>query len=277
VKNEVDFVHATASFESIRAKLDRAAELRDSFHAESTRYLNSNPYGVLRKDNRKTKKCTFYVTRVPDVPPSLIAIVGDALHNLRSALDHLAWQIVIKAGNTPTTATAFPICNDIEHHKSVSPERMKGMSQAAIDAINDLKPYKGGGDPENLLWCLHRLDAIDKHRLLVTTGSRLIAHSMTPSQRAKIIENFYKSYPKDHLAPDLSKTLIAPGTVVQFPLKVGHKLVTLPLSELEQMMRFNFAVAFNEPGIMEGMVVDTALLRMKALVGAIALQFYDLK
>jgi hypothetical protein len=42
-------------------------------------------------------------------------------------------------------------------------------------------------------------------------------------------------------------------------------------------MSFNFAVAFREPGTMDGVPVDEALFRMRALVGAIALDFYSLK
>ena len=43
------------------------------------------------------------------------------------------------------------------------------MRQDAIDAIRALEPYKGGKG-ENL-WVLHRLNNIDKHRLIVTVGS----------------------------------------------------------------------------------------------------------
>jgi hypothetical protein len=60
-------------------------------------------------------------------------------------------------------------------------------------------------------------------------------------------------------------------------LKAGDEPVSLPIPELEQVMSFNFAVVFSEPGTMEGVPVDEALFRMRALVGAIALDFYSLK
>jgi hypothetical protein len=178
---------ATASFDGIRTKLDRAVQLRDDFHTESARYFKSNPYGIQRRDNPKTGECTFYLTQVPDIPLQLVAIIGDALHNLRSALDHLAWQLVIKAGNIPTNVTAFPICDSAKHHQHESRKRLKGMSQNAIDAIDNLRPYKGGGDPENLLWCLHRLNAIDKHRLLVTTHIQCRRRSEQGSSRTSMV------------------------------------------------------------------------------------------
>jgi hypothetical protein len=36
-------------------------------------------------------------------------IIGDALHNLRSALDHLYYQVVLACGGKPTKWTIFPI------------------------------------------------------------------------------------------------------------------------------------------------------------------------
>ena len=42
------------------------------------------------------------------IPVDLSLVIGDAVHNLRSALDHLAWQLVLANGQTPTTQTAYP-------------------------------------------------------------------------------------------------------------------------------------------------------------------------
>lgn len=50
---------------------------------------------------------------------------------------------------------------------------MNGARQETFEAIDALKPYKGGNDP---LWMLYRLNNIEKHRLLITVGSML--HSL---------------------------------------------------------------------------------------------------
>jgi hypothetical protein len=42
------------------------------------------------------------------------------------------------------------------------------MTQQAVAAIDALKPYKGGND---VLWQLHELNNVDKHRLILTVGS----------------------------------------------------------------------------------------------------------
>lgn len=51
----------------------------------------------------------LYVDEVAEVPLTFSAIIGDVLYDLRSALDHLAWQLVIANGGTPNRDTAFPI------------------------------------------------------------------------------------------------------------------------------------------------------------------------
>ncbi len=41
------------------------------------------------------------------------------------------------------------------------------MRPEAIEAIDRLKPYKGGNEP---FWKLHKLDCTDKHHLLLAVG-----------------------------------------------------------------------------------------------------------
>jgi hypothetical protein len=92
---------------------------------------------------------------------------GDALHCARTPLDHLAYILVLADGGQPTTQTAFPIF-DNRVSRSDLRGKVKGASQQAISDILDLHPWRGGDDK---LWLLHRLDIIDKHRLLLTVAN----------------------------------------------------------------------------------------------------------
>jgi hypothetical protein len=42
-------------------------------------------------------------------PPRISVVVGEIVHDLRSALDHLAWQLTLPAKRT--NHTGFPICS----------------------------------------------------------------------------------------------------------------------------------------------------------------------
>jgi hypothetical protein len=49
-----------------------------------------------REPDPATGRYNVRVSGVPAIDPSWLTIVGDCLHNLRSALDHLAWQLVVR-------------------------------------------------------------------------------------------------------------------------------------------------------------------------------------
>src|SRR6267378_798859 len=92
-------------------KLDRANEHLDAFEAEATRYLNGDIFMLVRDDSAEGTAFAFWVKDEP--PPRLSVILGDCLHNLRSALDHIAWQLVLANGEKPGRDTAFPILTQL--------------------------------------------------------------------------------------------------------------------------------------------------------------------
>jgi len=100
---------------------------------------------------------------------SAVSTAGDVIQNLRSALDHLANQLVwVGSGLPPSRRVEFPIAKDAATYERNKARQVKGMCPKAIKAIDALKPYKSGND---LLWKLHELNNIDKHRALFTVDS----------------------------------------------------------------------------------------------------------
>jgi hypothetical protein len=105
---------------------------------------------------------------VPTLSFDVVSIAGDIVHNLRSALDHLAQQLVFVGSPHLTPSTigrqiGFPIAENVTKYESIKAGKVDGMRSEAKEAIDRLKPYKGGNDP---LWRVHELDNIDKHRAL---------------------------------------------------------------------------------------------------------------
>jgi hypothetical protein len=103
-------------------------------------------------------------------------IVGDVVHNLRSALEHLAWQIVDANGGAVGTDVKFPIYKverDYLNWRRPIPERKRrdpfaGVDQRAIEAIEAEEPYAGhDGDPaQHPLAVLNAMWNRDKHQIL---------------------------------------------------------------------------------------------------------------
>jgi hypothetical protein len=113
-------------------------------------------------------KSSFFFHTLPLVGASDDAalIIGDALHNLRSALDLLYFQVVLAWGKT-TKWTRFPIRDTRE--ELIGPLKnaleTNQISKSVHDFILDtVKPYKAGNYP---VWAVDDLNVWDKHQLLI--------------------------------------------------------------------------------------------------------------
>src|SRR5260370_40746829 len=58
-------------------------------------FLKSDPYHVAPKGDPNTGQLRYYVTHAEPAPASIALVAGDAIHNIRSALDHLAYQLFL--------------------------------------------------------------------------------------------------------------------------------------------------------------------------------------
>lgn len=107
--------------------------------------------------------------RIP--PMRAFTIVGEFLHDLRSALDHLAWQLVLINGGSPTRATVFPLGVDPSSHESVA----GGVSSRAQSLIRAAQTCHQVGEDRRLhpLAMLRHLSNVDKHRQVPLQAVRL--------------------------------------------------------------------------------------------------------
>jgi len=103
------------------------------------------------------------VVGVPSVPVAWPLELGDALHNLRSALDFLAWQAVLANGGTPGKGTSSPVLRE-RKERSVT-AALSGASPKLVE-VRTIQPYNRCRTAESLrsdlLWTLHRLNIEDK-------------------------------------------------------------------------------------------------------------------
>jgi|SRR5215510_7255930 len=178
--------------QSAKTKLQRAKRHLAEFEKErdtwTGRWTGRKPYAVVG-DRISPTKITLKFSVKDAIPDQLSTILGDAVHNLRSALDHLAWALVEVNGNSPNRATQFPINDNLASFKAAVPRCLAGASDKAISAIKDLKPYKGGN---HVLWTVHDLDIIDKHRLIVPIATAHTGTEIRFSNRADPAEKDFR-------------------------------------------------------------------------------------
>jgi hypothetical protein len=174
--------------------------------------------------------------------------------------------VVVGTGKPgPFRNVYFPVSETANIYRSGRAGKIKGMRQ---DAIDDVQPYGGGAG--EILYDLHCLDNIDKHRLLLTVWTRLLARSMPASEREKLVGYRRATYP-DEVAPDLSH-LMAPASNAG-PLRVGDSLFTIPDSEIEPHMKVMLGIAFGEPKALEGKPVIETLHHLRMFINAIVFRF----
>ena len=144
-----------------------------------------NDYRAVRAEFDPDRGKDAYRVLIDFLPPDDIGVlIGAMAHNLRSALDGLAWPLALLKTKRPSDRTAFPIFKigkTARKRKDGSevPQFAKRGSRMISDlrpehqaAIERLQPYKGGhGFRRNPLWQLHEVNRIDKHRLVQIVGA----------------------------------------------------------------------------------------------------------
>lgn len=165
--------------DGVWAKLDRARLHARNLNDRLADALDPDRQSFIRQLDGHPSKYVYKIERVPPMETEWSLILGDFLTNVRAALDHLAWQLVILDGAIPDKNTKFPICLSATSQTGrPSPARIaKITSQKIIDAVESVQPYKLAGQPGQpanpesaVLHVLNRLVNADKHRLLLTSA-----------------------------------------------------------------------------------------------------------
>jgi hypothetical protein len=149
-------------------KIQRADQHIENLNRLVNSFCEANHNAFTIKDLETGEKgyaVAFRQTISPEIP----LLIGDAVHNLRSALDHLAWQLVIRNGKVPDR-TQFPLYSDRKKFNGRPKSVTEGMSTTDIQQIESMQPYQAGYEA---LGILSELNNFDKHRLLVGAASHV--------------------------------------------------------------------------------------------------------
>src|SRR5271166_858638 len=154
-------------FYSSWRKIERAEKHIREIQALIGEFTNADFHIVSIENDANTRQNFVRVeldTSAFDLGEIALAI-GDVLHNLRSSLDHLWFQVV----QFPTDWTRFPIYDSgeelINGYLRPALEKQQ-ITTSIVDLMLGIKPYEGGN---TFLWGLHHLNIMDKHKLLIPT------------------------------------------------------------------------------------------------------------
>jgi hypothetical protein len=98
------------------------------------------------------------------------AIIGDAIHNMRTALDLMASELARLNGRSDKSVY-FPFAADaLSFDAAIKSQNFHKAGSDAVALLKQFAPYCGGNEA---LRAVHDLDIQDKHKALVPTSSAM--------------------------------------------------------------------------------------------------------
>jgi hypothetical protein len=195
----------TRPYASARRKWERAEQLRhsleadflrlDNFQGRSTGLQFDHDELADQVDRGSERLMKFTVRLGADVPvlsDDFPMILGDAIHDYRSALDHLTWELVRRFRTNLNVKDArkvqFPMHNSAREFNDWKGRRTPGVPDKPHRALlKRYQPYRRGEGPKAIRW-LRRLSDHDKHRELIPAviapkGVLIVARALDPQVR----------------------------------------------------------------------------------------------
>jgi hypothetical protein len=241
----------------IRNKIKRAKKHISDLDVAIRSFCDKEPYTLGIREHAEIAQVALYIESVESVPDCIQLAIGDAVHNLRSALDHLMWQLVEAGGGTPNNETQFPICVDPngaqKYASAIGQGELQRIPIGADKVLLAVQPFQ---TKYNTLWHLHQLDIVDRHRLFLT--------AITIMSDWRIV--------------------VQPGSQIKFnvagqPLVNGYELVRVPIGSYyhkharEGCIKLGLDLTFGQFEIVAGKPVLETLNHMADLVDGIVASF----
>lgn len=143
---------------------------------------------------RSTHEITYRCLAVEREPPpdDWPLLAGEAIQNLRAALDHMVYAV-----SGEKSGTQFPIFTDPAEFKEKAPGMLRGVPGPVRATIENAQPYRSyPPDPaQTMLEQLRVLSNRDKHRTLATIVSAVEHEGVATPEGVSITWQRYGTKP----------------------------------------------------------------------------------
>lgn len=166
-------MRAQASLADPLARLQRADEHFEVHNRELEAFIDRDPLTITHELDQD-KGLLVVRANVSETPPLRFGLIlGDALHNLRAALDNLAYQLVVHGSGVAPAETAFigfPIVFNERDFERYGRKRVSGARKPHVAFIESVQPYpERTTATSRALEALHSYNNRDKHRAIHVT------------------------------------------------------------------------------------------------------------
>lgn len=228
-------------------KLDRALRHLEELEDGVERFLASDACGTVEEVDPDSGDYVVHVRLLRDPGPTLASVLGDCVHNMRSALDHIVFELASRHTQSlpdgVVRRSEFPIFSERLAFQESGRAKIKAIHPEAQGLIEAMQPYNGGD--WSLLMLLHELDCVDKHRRLNlvvattkslnVTSARGAPFTFLPPGPIEDGDELFRttSYAAEHMKPQGHATFevaFGPGpgerSWVIFQLRAIHNLIS---------------------------------------------------
>lgn len=158
-------------FRGSRLKVKRAKQHISELDREITAFRKLRPYRLVVEGDGNPPTRHALVKRIREpMPDSVPLLIGDAIHNLRSALDHVICDAIRLRGGTIDQNTQFPMPKGDNLEGAIEHRGIDQAGPEVVEIVRGLKPNKAGNPDLRLI---HDLDIDDKHKLLLPVASTI--------------------------------------------------------------------------------------------------------
>ena len=226
-------------YEEIKARVGHANVAYRAFGRLMEEFWKANPIAVRSELDEAKARRHYYVENVPTMPMELRLVLSGFITNLRAALDHVAYHLVLNSngGKMPTkTKVHFPIAKSAVAYPDLRNGYLPGVDPTILAVVDGVEPFQGGKG--HALWQLNELANVDKHRL--TIGANL-SYGAVALPFPKSIRDFLREPGVDDF--ELPEIFIRPAVVGQ-PLQPGQHLLTEPIDDDDEKTPRKFRFEF---------------------------------
>lgn len=163
-------------FDSSHTKIKRAKQHIAALSRRFTAYEKSSPFTVeVTITSEAHPTAALWWT---ELDPLCCAILGDAIHNLRTALDTMAAELA-RRNDKSDKGVHFPFAGSAAGlEEQITAKKFDRAGDDAVKLLRQFAPYKGGNER---LRALHDLDIEDKHcGLLIASRHYDITFTVPP-------------------------------------------------------------------------------------------------
>jgi hypothetical protein len=178
---------------SAQRKLLRGIEQIKTLRGEAEAFEGDNAYVFsVKPEPRSAHEIAYhsFVTEISEPPSHWPLLAGEAIQNVRSALDHAVWSAwrTVPTNTGTGDHTQFPMALDSHSFRSQAGAYLEGVPSAIRTLIEETQPYRRlpQAPATDALYLLRTLSNIDKHRTLAAVACAIAFESTYSAENVQI-------------------------------------------------------------------------------------------